>query len=640
LAAAPLISPAAGAVQTSARPATGGLSLEGIGKIAQGVLKGTAKLFRGMQQGSRPSTASVQSQMTPEEVAGWAAYRAGEWSVATDGTILVHDPEAPVLNAELAAIPDLQILDNPLLVPSDYSLLSEHATASGITGRYSLNVDPILAFTPESTAQNYSLLAHEEMRSYLEALPPNRAQGFVDDTVSSTGYSQATILQGLNALGLLAGAFGVYQGIEAGDPLSILGGVAGVISNFTQLTGLGQLPGLSLLTSLLGIASGVMGGNWLGVVSGTIGLITGVVTLAQAGTFGAAAAALVITEVVTTVLSLLSIATIAVAVIGFMISNDLSKAAEQRMNQARETAQIRANMAVAWPQVVNGHKAALLLKFVPVLPPHRHIEALRAIFSATRIGLAGGAAVSVFLSTQGGRQGFIPALDVSAYEAVSGIYIDDNVIGCMRTEEALIRLGVLVEPGFYPFGILDPTQLMGWVAWGTRTFVQGGVDEYGAPIVSVPSGAALEPIVPASPDLGCVETEPSLINPAELVCVRYAKAEAGSGFWAKFWRGNEEEMLMAVVRYYNPTGWQQTRFGERLLFLGTYPVPLTPTEEATIREQYEYWRNIFYNTDQGSLVPDKWINAPRLTWITSYRIDLALVDPYSNPTGYTGGNGA
>ena len=454
------------------------------------------------------------------------------------------------------SFPDLTIGSTALFAPE---IPAGYIDPTG----YTLGVDTSF----QSAADFHTALTQE-----FATMTPGEAQEFVVSLAATTGQSVNFVLAGLGVLGLLTGALSIYQGVQQDS--------GGAIA--------------------------------LGVLSTAVGLTT----LAASGALGASAAA-----ISGTVGAALGVAALPVMVFAWALPGglgDMQKDAEQLVNQMRETQGILSDMAVAWPQMVQGHRAALALTLVPSIPGREaQIAALRRIFSACRIGLAGGAAVSRFLSTGGGRQSFFPGVDTSSYEAVSGTYSDDNIIGCMRAEEALIRLGVMVEPGFYPFGILSPTQLLDWFAWGTGTFVTlPELDEFGNQAKVVPSGALLDPIVP------------SLVA-----------GKSGSGFWAAFWRGNEEEMVMAVVRYYNPTGWRTTRFGQRLQLLGTYPVPLAPVEEATRRAEYEYWMDIFNNTNQGYLVPETWANAPKLTWTTPVFIP-SYQDPTALSYSYTGGNGA
>jgi hypothetical protein len=419
-------------------------------------------------------------------------------------------------------------------------------------------------------------------------------------------------LQGLNALGLLVGAFAVYQGITAGDALSILGGAASVVSNFYQLYTGGQLAGLGVLTGLLGIASGIMGNNWLGVISGTIGVITGVTTLAEAGLLGASAAALVATEAVTTILGFLSVVTVVLAVIGFMISNDLAMSADQLMAQAREHAQIVADMQVAWPQMVAGHKAALLLRFVPVLPPARHVDALRAIFEAGHMGVGAGSAVAHYMGTSGGTELQIHGAPTAPYAPYTELFYDHCIIATMRTEEALVRLGVQCQPHFYPLGFLSGASVLLWLATGTNATAPVAIDNTaGETIVQQltpgPYGALalLDPIFPPR------------MAPAHDVCddlgsyctTMPAAPIPGSGFADAYWPGEEEELLFRVIAYYNPN-WKTTVLGQRVLEIGTYPVPRSAAQLAAMKRQYDYYSAIEASVVDLSYapVPDPWYN--------------------------------
>ena len=602
--------PAPSAIPLAVAAGVSVLSILDMAKIAQSAMKFAAAFFRGQQEGSVPAGANISAAMDAETRAAWDSYRAGEWHVDPDGIVVINDPAAPVLNAEFAAIADPTVLDVPLLVPSDFMLLNDHADLAGLTGAAPFHVDLAEAFTAETTADTISQMAHEEMRAYIEALPPDRAAAFVSDSASATGYTRADVLQGLNALGLLVGAFSIYQGITAGDALSIVGGVASVTSNFYQLAYGGQLPGLGVLNGLLGIAAGIMSSNWLGVISGTIGVITGVVTLAEAGLLGASMVALVATEAMTTVLSVLSVVTAVLAVVGMMISNDLAMRADQLMAQAREHAQIVADMKVAWPQMVAGHKAALLLRFVPVLPPARHVEALRAIFQAGHLGVGAGSAVAHYMGTSGGTELQIHGAPTAPYAPYTELFYDHCIIATMRTEEALVRLGVQCEPHFYPLGFLSGASVLLWLATGTQATAPVAIDNTaGETIIQQltpgPYGALalLDPLFPPH-----IQPAHDVCDDSGAYCTTMPAAPIpGSGFADAYWPGEEEELLLRVIAYYNPN-WRATVLGQRMLEIGTYPVPRTAAQVAAMKRQYDYYSAVEASVPDISYaaIPDPW----------------------------------
>lgn len=646
-----ITSPASASVLAPA-PA-GWLSAAQIAKIAASALKVAAAFFRHIQHDALNPSGAVTLELDAETQAAWAAYRAGEWHVELDGVLIVDDVTAPVLNAEFATLSAPVVRDVPLLVPSDFMLLNDHVAVSGLAPGWT-GVDLSLAFTADTTQEMIGQMAHEEMRAYIDALPEDQALQFVDDAAGLTGYTRLNVLDGLQALGLLAGTLAIAKGATEGSPISILGGITAVISNFgvvakashlafgTPLLNGSVAAGLGVLSGILGIAAGLQGDNIFGVISGTIGVITGVVNLASSAALVSSTAALLGTTVIelaaaaAQVLAVLSVVTVVLVVVGFMISNDLAQAANQYAAEAHEFRTIQKDMQVAWPQLVSGHKAAILLQFVSVLPSRRHVEALRAIFHTCHVGIGAGAAISKFLGAAGA--GEFQTGDVSQFEAVSGIYSADCVIGTMRTQDALLRLGVQTEPGFYPLGIVRWPWLLfriatGTKAWGTVTDADGT-----SAVVPGPYGdmGLLDAIVPPLLVPVCVEVgeEWQSVNgmstPVQVCARTDMLPDPGSGFAAAVWGGNQDAMIMRVVAYYNPQ-WPDTLFGRRLQFLGTYPVPLSAALEATEKLQYEYWAAI---NDAGGVVPDPWYN-PRFVVPTSWPAfsPVSVVDPPFMLTG-------
>jgi hypothetical protein len=657
----------------------GALSLVQIGKIASSAMKELAALFRKVQEGSLAPSAPLTMGLDAETRAAWDSYRAGEWHVEANGVLVVDDVGAPVLNAGFASLPSPAIRDVPLLVPSDFMLLNDHAAVSGLAPGWT-GVDLDLAFTAETTQDMIGQMAHEEMRAYIDALPADQALQFVDDAAGLTGYTRLNVLDGLQALGLLAGTLAVYKGVAQGSPISILGGVTAVISNFgvvakvsnfafgTPLLNGSLAAGLGILSGIIGIAAAIQGDNIFGVISGTIGVITGVVNLAATTglistasiTLGVGTAVNLSGVAVTaafTVLEVLAVATVVVAIAGFFYSQSLAHDAEQVVAEAHEYRTIMKDMAVAWPQLVAGHKAALLLQFVYVLPPQRHVEALRAIFLAGHIGIGAGAAIAKFMAAAGSGQ--FGTGDVSRFAAVLPTLNADTIIGTMRSAAALMRLGVQAEPQFYPLWE-DPEQFLFWFAWGMNATAVVAVAVTADPNVTPDVGpilynteyrtmipgiygspALLDPIFPPLQVPVCVQwtTEWQSIGVEAVpvqVCVRTGlRPVPGSGFRANVWAGNAEEMVMAVIKYYNPTGWASTILGQRLQFIGTYPVPLSPTDEVAMKLQYEYWAAVLAAVPGGGIgeIPDPWYDPrfvvpPRSQWPAPAP---GYVDPTSIP---------
>lgn len=269
-----------------------------------------------------------------------------------------------------------------------------------------------------------------------------------------TGSAQPSAGGGSDVLGALRDALGgLKQGVSGLSGLNSLGTEGSGTGNLSGLAGFDLGPllaglggGLGSLLGGLGIAHGIQTGNAGEGALGGYGLATGLAGLGGSGALGAGGAA-----AASAAAPALGALALPAAIFGMMQANDMSQNANKVQAALHDTSNIRRDFGVAWPQLQGAETAYQGLQNINTLPPDQQIPALQTILQQAKTALGAGAAVSQFLSTQGGRHGTMPGgpsvapLDVSAFEAQSGPLVTKAQLARYAAEDALRARGV--DPG-------------------------------------------------------------------------------------------------------------------------------------------------------------------------------------------------
>jgi len=253
-------------------------------------------------------------------------------------------------------------------------------------------------------------------------------------------------LRGLEGLGVAPGETGNLSGLAGFDLGPWLGGIGGA---------------LGVLTGGLGLASGIESGNAGQSALGGIGMLGGMTGLAGTGALGSGAAGLA--SAAAPVLGSLALPLAAGAMV---VSNTAAKDAQKVNAMARDTAKIRKDMAVAFPQMLGGGQAYASLPDIATLPPDEQIAALSKALEAARLGVGGFPAVSQYLATEGGRHtdfnGFsVAPQDISQINPQFFPLLGKSQLAQTASEDRLASLGV--DPGTILEGGYPAVQQLNWL---------------------------------------------------------------------------------------------------------------------------------------------------------------------------------
>lgn len=299
--------------------------------------------------------------------------------------------------------------------------------------------------------------------------------------------------QAYAVLGPLQGPIGLGLGIIGDNPNQMVGNISPTLESVAKLLNvLGGAANAELAAGAIALAEGLelSGSLSLSALGADIALAPTVLapdmfTLAEVGLIGADAAPALAIEGVSTlavetatslaaeaaamISSIASALAIPLMVAGFIISNNLKKAAKQKAAQIRESAEIRAAFAYSWPRFVKAIETyALAMTIGPLigaLSPAQAARALTILRDELIVSYSNEFNVGYFFGTYGGANvnAGIQPIDTTPFHHLAALAEGSIRWGLIRVWDAAARLGLDAQwreshnpPQLSEFNILTP----------------------------------------------------------------------------------------------------------------------------------------------------------------------------------------